>query len=113
MKQPSDALFVSPDAWLVYWQSDTNHIPKLFGYYAWMAGIDQIHEKVIQTFSSNPPTFFFCENCPNPDLGQYLNKYIEVRRYGGETNLYVLPEKFKNLTPVQKNQLRFYGVELD
>ncbi len=113
IKKPQDSLFVSRDAWLVYWQSDTNHIPKLFGYYTWMAGIPQIHDKVIQTFITNPPTFIYCENCLNSDLGQYLNQYIEVRRYGDKTNLFVLPKRLKNLTQTQKDQIRFYGVELD
>lgn len=113
IRKPQDTLFVSRDAWLIYWQSDSNHMPKLFGYYTWMAGIPYIHDKIIKTFITNPPTFLYCENCLNSDLGQYLNQYVEVRRYGGKTDIYVLPERLKNLTPAQKNQLRFYGVELN
>ena len=30
MKSPDDTIFVSPDDWLVYWQSDNHHLPKLF-----------------------------------------------------------------------------------
>ncbi len=111
IRKPQDTLFVSRDAWLVYWQSDANHIPKLFGYYTWMAGIPYINDKVIQAFTTNPPTLIYCEDCLSSDLGQYLNQYAEVRRYGGKTGLYVLPERLKNLTHDQKDQLRFYGVE--
>lgn len=110
--KPQDTLFVSPDAWLVYWQSNTNHLPKLFGYYAWMQIMPQIHNKVIQTFKTNPPTFLYCDDCQNAELGQYLNKYKEIKRYGGKTNLYVLPERLQNLTQTQIDQLRFYGLTL-
>lgn len=113
LKNPNDTLFVAPDAWLVYWQSDTKHLPKLFGYYPWMGGIPKFHEAVIQAFILNPPTFFYCENCKNSELEQFLNKYIEIRRYGGKTNLYVIPEKIKNLSVEEKAQLKFYGVDLD
>ena len=62
MAHSDDTLFVSPDAWLVYWQSDTNHLPKLYGYYTWMSGLPKIHSAVLDAFSQNPPTYFYCEN---------------------------------------------------
>lgn len=110
MKDPKDTLFVSPDNWLIYWQSDTNHIPGLFGYYAWFGGIPSIHSKVLDNFSNNPPVFFYCENCKNLDLGKFLDKYREVKRNNGNSYLYVLPARINNLTNSQRERLKFYGV---
>lgn len=108
MKDEKDTLFVSPDAWLIYWQSDTHHLPKLFGYYTWMAGVPSIHQNILKTFEKNPPTFFYCENCNGLDLGNYLNQYQVLKRDGGETYVYVLKEKVKGLTKEQKGRLNYY-----
>ncbi|MBI2019267.1 hypothetical protein HYS95_01190 [Candidatus Daviesbacteria bacterium] len=111
MKSNQDTLFVSPDAWLVYWQSDANHLPKLYGYYAWMSGIPDFRNRIIESFEKDPPTFFFCEDCKGLDLGKYLIKYDRIKRNGAETNLYVLSKKIKSLTDIQKEKLKFYGVD--
>lgn len=93
LRKPGDTLFVFPDAWLVYWQSDTDHLPKLFGYYAWMAGIPKLHERIHQSFLNNPPKFFYCEGCKNTELGQYLEIYSGTRGYEKEQNLFILNNK--------------------
>lgn len=108
MKNSQDTLFVSPDAWLVYWQSDTNHLPKLFGYYTWMVGIPSLNKLVLEKFEKNPPTFFYCENCKGLALEKYLSTYQELKRDGGVTNLYVLPDKIKKITLDQKAQLEYH-----
>lgn len=110
MRSPLDTIFASPDNWLVYWQADTSHLPKLFGYYAWMSGVPEFHEKILETFTKNPPTFFYCENCEGLDLGQYLKSYKQVIKNGGKTHLYVLPQRIDNLSKTQKEQLKFYGI---
>lgn len=108
MRGPDDTLFVSPDAWLIYWQSDTEHLPKLFGYYAWMAGISKLHQEILNTFNNNPPTFFYCDNCKNLDLEKFLSKYQEMKQNNNSTRLYVLPEKVNKLTDGQKAKLAYY-----
>lgn len=113
MKENKDTLFVSPDAWLVYWQSDTKHLPKLFGYYAWMAGIPSLHKEVLNAFEKNPPTFFYCDNCGKLDLTKYLVKYHELKRDNESTRLYVLNEKAQKLTPMQKAQLDYLHFKMD
>lgn len=110
MKEENDTLFVSPDAWLIYWQSDVNHLQKLYGYYAWMSGIPEIHKKILENFEKNPPTFFFCEDCKGLDLEKFLAQYKQVIKNGGKTHLYVLPQRMDNLSESQKEQLKFYGV---
>ncbi len=110
MRGPTDTIFVSPDNWLVYWQADTSHLPKLFGYYAWMSGIPEFHERILKTFTTNPPTFFYCENCQGLDLGQYLKSYRQVIKNSGKTHLFALPSRLDNLTGLQKEQLKFYGI---
>lgn len=110
MKEENDTLFVSPDAWLIYWQSDVNHLPKLYGYYAWMSGIPEIHKKILENFEKNPPTFFYCEDCKELDLEKFLAKYKQVIKNDGKTHLYVLPQRMDNLSEAQKNELKFYGV---
>lgn len=90
-KKPGDTLFVFPDAWLVYWQSDADHLPKLFGYYTWMSGIPELKRAVNQAFTKFPPTFFYCEGCQHTDLNQYLYKYKEAKGYENKQNLLVLP----------------------
>lgn len=111
MKNSKDTLFVSPNAWLVYWQSDVSHLPKLYGYYTWMSGIPRFHTKITESFEKNPPTFFYCENCKGLDLGKYLSKYQEIKRNGMNANLFVINEKIKGLTDAQKEQLKFYGID--
>jgi len=88
IKHPADTLFVNSDAWLVYWQSDTNHLPKLFGYYTWMSGIPKLHEKMHQAFRQTPPVYLYCEGCKNSEFGQYLGKYSEVKGYEEKQNLF-------------------------
>lgn len=78
MKDPTDTLFVSHDSWLVYWQSDTNHLPKLFGYYSWMSGIPKLHNAVLEEFTKRPPTYFYCDDCKGLDLEQFLDQYTRV-----------------------------------
>ncbi len=90
MKKEGDTLFVFADAWLVYWQSDANHIPKLFGYYTWMAGVPEIRQAVNKAFVEYPPTYFYCEGCKHTDLYQYLEKYKEAAGYEGKQNLFIL-----------------------
>ncbi|OGE28137.1 hypothetical protein A2867_01120 [Candidatus Daviesbacteria bacterium RIFCSPHIGHO2_01_FULL_40_11] len=111
MKNPEDTLFVSPDAWLVYWQSDTHHPPKLFGYYAWTSGIPEFHKKIHELFNKNPPTFFYCEDCKGLDLGQFLTQYKEIKKNGGSTHLFVLPSRIENQTNLQSERLKFYGID--
>src|SRR3990167_7756989 len=90
-KKHGDTLFVFPDAWLVYWQSYTGHLPGLFGYYTWMSGIPELKKAVNQAFTKFPPTFFYCEGCQYTDLNQYLYKYKEAKGYENKQNLLVLP----------------------
>lgn len=108
MRNDKDILFVSPDAWLVYWQSDTNHIPKLFGYYPWMAGIPNLHSAILENFDKNPPTFFHCKNCSGLDLERYLDKYVRVKKSGSLTNLFVLRRKVTELTREQERELKLH-----
>lgn len=110
MKYPKDTLFTSPDAWLIYWQSDAPHISKLFGYYPWTSGVPEFHKKILETFTNNPPTFFYCDNCQGLDLGQFIMSYEQVIKNDEKTNLYVLPYRLDNLTKKQQEQLKFYGI---
>ncbi|MBI2600764.1 hypothetical protein HYW42_02320 [Candidatus Daviesbacteria bacterium] len=96
LKKPGDTLFVFPDAWLVYWQSDIDHLPKLFGYYTWMSGIPKLQKQVNYAFINFPPTFYYCEGCEGVDLYKYLNKYTEAKGYEGKKNLYILPRENTN-----------------
>lgn len=113
MKTDGDTLFVSPNAWLVYWQSDTDHLPKLYGYYTWMVGVPEIHAAVLHAFSNIPPTYFYCENCKGLDLEIFLEKYKEIKSHGNSSMLYVLQSKIAKLTNNQLEQLRFYGFSFD
>lgn len=107
MKKPNDTLFVSPNSWLIYWQADINHLPKLYGYYTWMAGLPKLHQEILTAFAQNPPTFFYCDDCKGLDLGKSLTKYQEIKKLGGSTRLYVLPERVNSLTKEQKATLDF------
>lgn len=109
MKGSGDTLLVSPNAWLIYWNSDIDHLPQLYGDYTWMVGFPPLHNKVLQAFDKNPPTFFYCENCPGLDLGKYLLKYAEVNKNKGSTMLYVLKSKVRTLSSQQINQLNYYN----
>lgn len=111
MANRNDRLFVSPDDWLIYWQANINHLPKLYGYYAWMSGIPEIHERILSAFKKDPPEFFYCDNCKGLDLEKYLTEYLPLKQNRGETNLYVLQKKFKTLTNEQKSKLKYYGYE--
>lgn len=111
--QPSDTLFVSRDSWLVYWQSNINHLPKLFGYYTWMAGIPKLHSEILDTFIKHPPVFLYCENCKESEFRQFLSQYSQLRKSGNNIDLYVLQKRLKILTQFQLDQLKFYGVSFN
>lgn len=113
MRDPKDTLFVSHDSWLIYWQSDTNHVPTLFGYYAWMSSVPKLHAAVLEKFSKNPPTFFYCDDCKGLDLEQFLPRYTNIKKNKIPTDLYVISNKIKNLSKSQKEQLKFYDVTLN
>lgn len=113
MKDPADTLFVSRDSWLVYWQSDTNHLPKLFGYYSWMSGIPKLHNAVLAEFTKKPPTYFYCDNCKGSDLEQFLGQYTNIKKNNNPTDLYVTLDKIKKLSESQKEQLKFYDVTFE
>lgn len=93
IKQADNTLFVSPNSWLIYWQADINHLPKLYGYYAWMSGLPKLHQAILNSFETNPPTFFYCDDCQGIDLKKYLSKYKEFKKEGSSTRLYVLSPK--------------------
>ncbi len=112
MKEKGDTLFVSPNAWIVYWQADIDHLPKLYGYYSWMSGIPKVHTAVLNTFSKNPPAYFYCENCKGLDLEKFLEKYVEIKNHGNTSFLYVLKSKIPNLKRDQLEQLKYYGFTL-
>lgn len=113
MKHPEDTLFVSSDAWLIYWQSDIDHLPNLFGYYAWMSSVPSLHSAILKSFMENPPTFFYCDNCKGLDLERFLPQYLEIKKDNGETNLYVLRSKIQDLTLSQLKKLKFYNAGFD
>lgn len=113
IKSSDDTLFVSPNAWLVYWQGDINHLSKLYGYYAWMASIPQVHSAILKAFSNKPPTFFYCEDCKGLDLEQFLTRYTEIKNHGNSSMLYVLNNRISTLTKKQLDQLNFYGFTIE
>ncbi len=84
-KSKNSTLFVSPNEWLIYWQADIHHLPKLYGDYAWMAGYPPLYKKLKEAFEQNPPTFFYCANCKGLTLEKYLIKYNKLGN-----NLYIL-----------------------
>ncbi len=113
IKGENDTLFVSPLSSLIYWQADTKHLPRLYGYYPWMIAVPKLHEGVLNAFETDPPTFFYCDNCLGLDLEKYLTKYDEVKRDSGRTYLYVLKSKAKALTNDQKAKLDYYKYQVD
>lgn len=110
MKGEGDTLFVSSNAWLVYWQSDTDHLPKLYADYIWISGFPPLRDKILETFDNNPPTYLFCDNCQGLPLEKYLGGYKEAKIAGKPTKLYVLPHKIEMLTQQQKEQLNFHNI---
>lgn len=110
MKGEGDSLFVSSNAWLVYWQSDTNHLPKLYVDYIWASGFPPLREKIMQTLENSPPAFLYCENCRGLPIEKYLSKYQEVKLSGNPTKLYLLPEKLTQLSGQQIGQLKFRNI---
>lgn len=110
MKNDNDTLFLSTNDWLVYWQSNTNHLPKLYGDYAWMLGIPKLEDSLIKTFSTKPPTFLFCKNCSYGSFKNFLFNYKRVKINRELTDLYVLSSKTDQLTHSQLERLKFYDL---
>lgn len=106
MKSENDTLFVSPNAWLIYWEADIKHLPKLYGDYTWMAGFKPLQQRINLQFETNPPTFFYCDNCKQLLLEKYLNKYQMMLKNNSPTNLYVLSSKVLKLTKHQLSDLQ-------
>lgn len=105
LKDKNDTLFTSPDNWIVYWGSDINHLPQLFGYYPWLSGITEVHQNILNQFENNPPAFFYCENCKGLDLEKYLYKYHNLKIDGKDTYLYILRSKIESLSNMEKDKL--------
>lgn len=112
MKGQGDVLFIAPDEWLVYWQAGIPHASKVPGFYAWMYSVPGLNSTVHNMFQTNPPPFFYV-NDKNVTLKKYFDKYIEIKKDGGDTGLFVLPEKVKLLSGEQKNKLIYLGFNLD
>lgn len=115
-KNDHDSLFVVPDEWLVYWQSNAKPGSKMINYYAWMEQVPPLKGEVDNMFLNNPPTFFYCA-CNKIDMEKFLNDYPVLNEYdsfskdGVELNLFVQKGKKGNLTTEQLNNLQFHNVQ--
>jgi len=112
IKGDKDTLFVAPDDILVYWQAGINHAIDYIFYYPWMDIIPYFSSRIDKLFAENAPNFFYC-NCGGMSISKYTKEYNQMIKFGGETNLYVLPEKLDNLTKEQAKKLKFYGFEIN
>lgn len=115
MKEESETLFVVPDEWLIYWQADIKHFSRMVNYYAWMSTVPEIKEPLHIKFLQEPPTYFYCDRC---DFGYYgleafFPLYSKVKKDGGETKLFVLKEKVKQISKEQADNLQFYNFEVN
>lgn len=108
-----DILYVFPDQWLIYWQSNASHGYKAFGYYIWSSNIPELKQHVHNLFSNSPPTFFYCQHCQGFEMATYLPQYKSMKRYGQNTDLYILPDKINQLTSDQQHLLEFYNMTVD
>lgn len=111
MKNPEDRLFVVPDEWLLYWQADIKHAASVLGYYPWMSGVPILKNEVEHMFYKNPATFVYCD-CAEGEIYSYLG-YQRISRFNEPTKLLVRQDRFNSLDDKQKNELKFYGFNLD
>lgn len=114
MKGSGDTLFVVPDEWLIYWQADIDHSSKMVNYYAWMSEVPEIKKPLHEIFAKNPPTYFYCDRCQFGYFGleEFFPNFQRFKKDGKETNLLVLKEKVQDLSPEQKDKLKYYGFEV-
>lgn len=112
MKDKDDKLFVAPDEWLVYWQADIDHRSFLVNYYAWMEKVPYLKDEARTIFDTNPPTFLYT-NRVGTGLEQYYDRYIQVRQFDKPISLFVRPERWKNLSESQKDQLKYFNFEVE
>ena len=105
MKNPGDTLFTVPDGWLLYIQGDIKNNNKMVNFYGWMSLVWELNDPVIEQFKNNPPTFFYCE-CDENYVLSYSENYHQLIKSGAKSPLWILNDKFKNLTEEQKNGIR-------
>ncbi len=111
MKDTEDTLFVIPDEWLLYWQADIRHATSVLGYYPWMSAVPILKEEVDSMLADSPATFIYCD-CNEEAILSYFG-YQRISRFNQKTKLLVRQDRFNLLNDKQKNQLKFYGFNLD
>ncbi len=107
-----ESIFVSPDDWLIYWQSGLKLPREINTYYTWMEPDPFFAEKIDSTFKNERPVYFYCDCGGSKLMQKYLALYEPMIKDGNKTNLYVLPEKLQGLNQSQKSQLEFYGFNI-
>lgn len=113
LRDSDDILYVFPDQWLIYWQSNAKQGYKSFGYYIWSSHMPELKQQVQNLFSNSTPTFFYCQHCQGFEMVRYLSQYKPIKRYGQNTDLYILPDKITQLTSKQRQLLEFYNMTID
>lgn len=112
MKDRNDTLFVVPDEWLLYFQGDIKNNNKMVNYYGWMSLVWELNDPVIEKFKSDPPTFFYCD-CGEETVLLFSENYKQLVRNGAKTPLWILNDKFSNLSNEQKSKLRSFNFQLE
>jgi hypothetical protein len=107
-----ESVFVSPDEWLIYWQSNLKTPREINTYYPWMIKDPFFAEKLQSAFDNQTFVYFYCDCEGSRLLEGYLKRYEQMSKDGAKTRLFVLPEKLKKLTKAQRSQLEFYGFNL-
>lgn len=107
-----DTLFIAPDEWLTYWQADITPASRMINYYAWMNKVPFLRAEAENTLAIKKPTFVYL-NQKGTGFETYLNDYVNLKKDGKETGLYVKKEKIESLTAKQKGDLNYHNFELE
>lgn len=111
MKGPNDSLFVVPDEFIVYLQSDINHFSNYIYYYAWMNNVPFIREFTEKSLQNSPPTFLYLSK-PGTGFEKYLSDYEPLKK-NGDVRLYIVKNKVGQLSEDQINKLRYLMFEFN
>jgi hypothetical protein len=107
-----EKMLVVPDESVIYWQTGIKPASRFIFYYGWMEAVPKFREEVRVVMEDKTPTYLVYEKNGESQIDRYLNKYRQLKQNGKEIPVYVEVNKSKKITTDQKNQLKYFEVEL-
>jgi len=104
-----DTMFASPDASLIYWQSNLKPNVKYFFVFNFMQQSEVINNQIKSDWKQNPPVFAYIED--NEAYNELLDGgYSRLSRHGKKLNLYIRKDKLTLISHEQWQVVKELGI---